>query len=77
MSGGALSRQVVPALEFDLVGSGVVADSQAAAEWAELNRKFAAEWPNITKKLPPRDDSEEWKGKPDKAKLLSSEPGEV
>src|SRR6201999_2220259 len=45
----------------------IVPDSEPkAATWTELNRKYAAEWPNITRKAPPPADADEWKDKPDK-----------
>jgi ferredoxin len=43
--------------------------------WIETNRKFAVQWPNITRKGEPPADAEEWNGKPGKAGLLSPEPG--
>ena len=46
-----------------------------AAEWAEQNRTYSALWPNITRKGEPPADADEWKDKPDKAKLFSPEPG--
>jgi ferredoxin len=54
----------------------ILPDSEAkAVEWAELNREYSALWPNITRKgeVPP--DADEWKDKPNKAPLLSAEPG--
>ena len=36
----------------------------------ELNRELSAEWPVIVEKKPPPPDADEWKGKPDKLKLL-------
>jgi ferredoxin len=50
-------------------------DSDSRAnDWKETNRKFAAEWPNITRKGEPLPDADDWKGKPGKAALLSSNP---
>lgn len=50
-------------------------DSEAkAAAWAELNRELSAQWPNITRKIDAPADADEWKGKPDKADLLSRNP---
>jgi ferredoxin len=43
--------------------------------WIETNRKFAVQWPNITRKGEAPPDAEEWNGKPGKAGLLSPEPG--
>jgi ferredoxin len=54
----------------------IVPDSDdRAAAWAELNRTYSAIWPNITRKGEPPADADEWKDKPDKAKLFSPEPG--
>ena len=36
----------------------------------ELNRELSAEWPVIVEKKPAPPDADEWKGKPDKLKLL-------
>ena len=44
-------------------------------DWAELNRQYAAEWPNITRKGEPPADADEWKNKPGKRDLFSAEPG--
>jgi ferredoxin len=55
----------------------IVPDSDdRAAAWIELNRTYAAEWPNITRKGTPPPDADEWKDKPDKGKLFSAEPGQ-
>ena len=44
-------------------------------EWLEINARFAAEWPNLTRKGEEAADSEEWKDKPNKKELLSPNPG--
>jgi ferredoxin len=45
----------------------IVPDSEASAEkWLDLNRQYAASWPNITRKGEPPADADEWKGVPDK-----------
>ena len=44
-------------------------------EWIELNAKFSAEWPNITMKGETPTDADEWKDKPGKKDLLSSNAG--
>jgi ferredoxin len=50
-------------------------DSEApAADWAETNRKYASEWPNITKKIAALPDADSWKGKSGKASQLSPSP---
>ena len=47
---------------------------EAAAKWLDINREYADKWPNITAKGTPPADAEDWKGKPDKAPLLSPNP---
>jgi ferredoxin len=50
-------------------------DSDSRAnDWKEPNRELAASWPNITRKGDALPDADEWKGKPDKAALLSNNP---
>ena len=44
-------------------------------EWLEINARFAAEWPNLTRKGEEAADSEDWKDKPNKKELLSPNPG--
>ena len=54
----------------------IVPDSDdRAAAWAERNRIFSVEWPNIVRKGDAPGDADEWKDKPDKAALFSAEPG--
>ena len=54
----------------------IVPDTEdAAAKWREINRKYSSLWPNITKKLDPAPDADEWKDKPGKDALLSPNPG--
>lgn len=43
-------------------------------DWKETNRKFSAEWPNITRKAAALPDADEWKGKSGKADMLSANP---
>ena len=65
------ANSVVPAV------SAIVPDSDdRATAWVETNRTYAAQWPNITRKGEAPADADEWKDKPDKAKLFSAEPGE-
>lgn len=41
----------------------IIPDSETAAErWLELNREYAASWPNITRKKPYPADADEFKG---------------
>lgn len=47
----------------------------AATKWLELNAEYSAKWPNITVKGEPPADAEDWKGKPNKDKLFSPNPG--
>lgn len=49
-------------------------DPQAAA-WSDINRDYAGQWPNITRKGDAPADADHWKNKPDKKALLSSKPG--
>ena len=44
-------------------------------KWLVLNREYAEKWPNITAKGDSPADADEWKGKPNKKQLLSSNPG--
>jgi ferredoxin len=54
----------------------ILPDSDAkVGAWAEINRDYAEKWPNITKKGEQLPDADEWKDKPNKADLLSPEPG--
>ena len=51
-------------------------DGQAAA-WAELNREYAQQWPNLTRKDQPPEDADTWKDVPGKRAYFSSNPHEV
>ena len=54
----------------------IVPDSDPKADaWKERNTDFAKTWPNITRKLAPAADADEWNGKADKEGLLSPNPG--
>ncbi len=55
----------------------IIPDSEPAAEqWLELNREYAAIWPNITRKKPYPADADDWKGVEDKYdKFFSPNPG--
>ena len=44
-------------------------------DWLEINTRYAAEWPNITVKGESPADAEEWKDKPGKKEMLSTNPG--
>ena len=54
----------------------IVPDSDAkATAWLELNRTYAAKWPNLTHKDPPPADADAWKGVAGKFdKFFSAEP---
>jgi ferredoxin len=55
----------------------IIPDSETVAEqWLELNREYAAAWPNITRKKPPPEDADEWRGVEGKyEKFFSPNPG--
>ena len=44
-------------------------------EWLELNAKLSKDWPNITAKKETPADADDWKGKPGKKDMLSTNPG--
>ena len=44
-------------------------------KWLAINAEYALIWPNITVKREPPPDAKDWEGKPDKANLLSPNPG--
>ncbi len=61
--------------EPECPAAAIVPDSEAkAADWMELNRKYAADWPNITRKGEVAADADEWKDKPGKAAMLDPAP---
>lgn len=43
--------------------------------WLNINTKFSALWPNITKRKDPPADADEWAEKGDKKALFSEKPG--
>ena len=49
-------------------------DDRATA-WAEINRTYSTQWPNITRKGEPPADSDAWKDKPGKGPMMSTAPG--
>ncbi len=55
----------------------ILPDSNAeAGKWVEVNRKYSASWPNITRKIPGMPEAEKYKTKKDKYQSLFSEkPG--
>ena len=54
----------------------IVPDTEPDLEnWLEINAKFAAEWPNLTRKNDTPDDADDWKDKPGKLEQLSPNPG--
>jgi ferredoxin len=54
----------------------IKADTEPGLEkWLAINAEYALIWPNITAKREPPPDAKDWEGKPDKANLLSPNPG--
>lgn len=55
----------------------IVSDTNSVAEkWLEMNRDYANQWPNITRKKPAPADADEFKGVKNKfEKLFSKNPG--
>jgi ferredoxin len=55
----------------------ILPDTEDEAEkWLDLNRKFSAIWPNITRKREPPPDADQYKGMPGKFERFFSEaPG--
>lgn len=54
----------------------ILPDSEAlAAKWMNVNREYAAVWPNISRKKDPLPDADDWRDKKGKADLLSPNPG--
>ena len=54
----------------------ILPDSESGMEkWLEINREYAAKWPNITRKGEAPTDADQWKGVADKfEKHFSAEP---
>ena len=54
----------------------IIPDTEADADrWVAVNRDYAEQWPNITRKGEPPSDADDWKDVPDKfAKLFSPKP---
>jgi len=51
-------------------------ESEELLRWVEINRQYALEWPNLTRKKPAPDDADEFKDKPGKFEAyFSPEPG--
>jgi ferredoxin len=44
-------------------------------DWLEINTKYASEWPNITVKGESPADADDWRDKPNKKELMSTNPG--
>ena len=49
--------------------------SALAAKWAEFNRTYSTQWPNITRKKAPMPGADDWQNKPGKGDLVSTKPG--
>ncbi|WP_207480177.1 ferredoxin FdxA [Arenibaculum pallidiluteum] len=56
----------------------IVPDTEPVAErWLELNREYAAKWPNLTRKKDALPDADSFKGVPDKfTKFFTPDAGE-
>jgi ferredoxin len=54
----------------------IKAESEELANWVEMNREYAVQWPNITTKKPALPDADEWKTVSDKfTQFFSDKPG--
>ena len=54
----------------------IVPDTEPDVEkWMEINTKFSETWPNITRKIDPLPDADDWKDKVGKESELSENPG--
>lgn len=54
----------------------IIPDTEPDSDkWLEINTKYAAIWPNITRKGDAPADADDWKDKPDKLAMLSPKPG--
>ena len=55
----------------------ILPDSEAGMDkWVELNREYANQWPNLTRKKPAPPDADDWKATADKfAKYFDPNPG--
>ena len=55
----------------------IIPDTDKDADtWLEINREYAAIWPNINRKKDPLPDADEWKGVAEKFKTqFKAEPG--
>lgn len=51
-------------------------ESEDLLEWMELNRTYATQWPNITRKKEPLADADQWKNASGKRAQFSDAPGE-
>jgi ferredoxin len=54
----------------------ILPDTEANLDkWLEINAKYAASWPNITRKGDSPADAADWDKKPGKESMLSPNPG--
>ena len=56
----------------------IVADTDMTPElekWLKFNTEMSEQWPNITQKIDPLPDADEWNGKEGKENLVSRNPG--
>jgi len=51
-------------------------EREAEPEWLELNKKYAEEWPNITRQKPPMPNADAYNGIKNKLADFSPKPGE-
>ncbi len=51
-------------------------DPTVQPQWLELNRRYAAAWPNITRKKDPLPGADELNGAADKLRFFSPAPGD-
>jgi ferredoxin len=55
----------------------ILPESEPLLKWVEVNREYAAQWPNITSRKPAPVDADDFKGLPDKFNQhFSKAPGE-
>jgi ferredoxin len=61
--------------EPECPANAIIADTAPEAErWVQLNRDYAAQWPNIRQRGTPPADADDWLDKPDKMALFSPKP---
>ena len=64
------------ACSLECAARAIIPDSdEGAAEWVELNRKYAALWPKITEQGEVPADADEWRNVEGKMQYFSEAPG--